>query len=501
MRGPGATADSSRGMLRRLSSDESGIALILAVITMGVLASLTASVVFAVTVNHRSAAGSANSDKAFALAEQALAYAEGRLYSSATSGEPTLVPSTTFTQDGGTGTYSGVLSGSTWTLTGQGVVGGVTRKVTSQATVPAAVTVPDPTPWSYLYSDSHASCSTTISDGVDINVPLYAQGGLCVTGEALSDDVNFTGSDLEVGGNLSFTGNKVKIGKSNQPISKMNVVGTCPVNPCDGAHSPIYVNAPGVGHTLTPSLAMPTVDLSGNYTAADPGPTHACQTGSGIPSPFFDSNATLNNSVASINLFPAGVSYDCKIGTNEIKWDGSENLTVNGRFYFDGSLNLSTDNKSYVYSGSGTLYFTGTVNFSGDDVNLCAVTGVKKDNHGHLKDCKGNWNPDTNGLIIVAGCWANTPEANPASPTLATTCMNLSGKKVTIQAGLLAKTGFTVTEHDATVLGPVLADTITMAEETDFKSLKPFHTLPTGAPSNGSVTIFPPALPATNWNG
>src|SRR6266568_2600494 len=83
MSGGAASADSSRGMLRRLAREESGIALVLALVTMAVLASLTTAVTIAVTVNHRSAGQSANADIAFSLAQLGLAYAEGKVYSSA----------------------------------------------------------------------------------------------------------------------------------------------------------------------------------------------------------------------------------------------------------------------------------------------------------------------------------------------------------------------------------------------------------------------------------
>ena len=65
----------------------------------------------------------------------------------------------------------------------------------------------------------------------------------------------------------------------------------------------------------------------------------------------FRSNSRADVTVTT--LFPAS-AYDCFYGTNELRWDGSSKLFVNGVFYFDGGLSLSTS-KSVYYSGSGSL--------------------------------------------------------------------------------------------------------------------------------------------------
>ena len=108
-------------MLRRLAQDEQGVALILALIFVLVLSSLSASVLISSAVNHRTSYNSANATHAFALGEEGLANAEGVLYTKVTGGcTSNCVPSSSFTQDGGTVSYSGSLSGSTWTVIGTG---------------------------------------------------------------------------------------------------------------------------------------------------------------------------------------------------------------------------------------------------------------------------------------------------------------------------------------------------------------------------------------------
>ena len=475
-------------MLRRLIRDEQGVALVLALIAMLVLGGLSASILTATAVNHRSAKVSADANHAFSLAENGLAYAEGRLYSAPTSAEGVLVPGTSFTPDGDTGmvAYHGTLCDGTttpscspkvWTLYGVGTYNGVTRTVSAKATIPTVTTVtpvtstttttatasvPDSTIWNYIYVNSPSGC-TSISGSVTINVPLYTQGGLCING-----NVKYTGSDLEVAGALSVTGNAA-IGSSAARISKLNVAGSCTPAPCDGSHAPIWVNVPGVGHTLTPVLTMPTVNLPNEYASVNPGPAagHACQAGSNVPANFFDNNTTLNLSDGSINLFPSGQPYDCKVGSNELKWDGTSKLTVNGAFYFDGNFSF-TGNQQIVYSGKGTLFFTGTISQSGT-TQLCGIAA-----------CAGTWDTATNVLVLVAGCWANST----GSSLVTTNCVSLSGS-AKLQAGIYTSSGYTVS-GTALNMGPVLAQTASLTGNVS--QMLPIHNLPVDAPLNSTTT-------------
>src|SRR3954469_11306343 len=106
-----AHADERSVTSRRLVQDESGQVLMLALFAILTPSLTTAAILLATAVNHRSAAQSADAKKAFALAEQGLAYAEGRLYTAPTTAESVLVPGTTITPSDGDGeiTYSGTL--------------------------------------------------------------------------------------------------------------------------------------------------------------------------------------------------------------------------------------------------------------------------------------------------------------------------------------------------------------------------------------------------------
>jgi len=64
----------TRRILQRLIRDEAGVALVLALMVMAVLAGTTAALLLPGTVNQRNSLKSADARQAFALAETALAY-------------------------------------------------------------------------------------------------------------------------------------------------------------------------------------------------------------------------------------------------------------------------------------------------------------------------------------------------------------------------------------------------------------------------------------------
>jgi hypothetical protein len=224
------------------------------------------------------------------------------------------------------------------------------------------------------------------------------------------------------------------------------------------------------------------------YASTNPGPAtgHDCQAGSGVPAGFFDTAGThvLNNSVASVNLFPNS-DYDCHVGSNEIKWNHTTStLLVTGEFYFDGSLNLS-GGTHVVYTGQGTLYFTGTITTSGG-FQVCGIV-----------NCTTSWNPDTNGIILIAGCWSNsTGSVLVSQATTGHYCVDYGGTN-NFQVGTYCATDYHI-NGSSTNMGPVLASTLSLGGSTS--TLIPFHVMPPGTPLN-SITTYLPATSPTSWNG
>lgn len=469
-------------MRLRLVREEKGVALVLALMSMTVLSLGAAAVLTIVAVNHRTSYNSVNARRAFGIAQAGLAYAEGNVYGAAAAHDTSQVHTTvqSFTLDGGTGLYWSSVAGDghTWTMYGQGTYGGITRVVHAQADVPSPVTVTDSGVWNYLYADSTSgSCPTTIGGSTIVSVPVLVRGNLCLQSQ-------YSGSQLQVGGNLTVSGGKGQVGTASSKVPVLRIGGTCNgVTPatggCDGKHSPIY--ATSVSQSLDVQPQMPPINLSNAYNTANPGPGagHACQTGSGVPTPFFDNDTTLNNSLSSVNLFPSS-PYDCVNGANEIKWTPSSGtLYVNGTFYFDGSLALSS-NLSIVYSGQGTLYFTGGISTAGG-LHWCGI-----------QNCTSAWNPDTSGIVLVAGCWANST----GSLLITGNCVSYGGNSV-LQVATYCATNYYIA-GTATNWGPVLASTLQL--NGNMSTLVPFHIMPPGTPLNTSTSYLPASSPSY-WSG
>jgi hypothetical protein len=503
-------------MTRRLIHDESGVALVIAIVTMLVLGSLTSALLFSVAVNHRSAYQSANAERAFGLAEEGIAYAEGRLYASPQS-DLTLsstLPSGDSTHpafDSGQGwTYSGVYASAsrTWTITGTGTYLGMTRKVVVQVpinVVTSSLIHDDTSVYAYMFADSPSCSSVSLSGNGAVTVPLYSNG--CVN---LMDHTQFDGNDLEVGGNLNF-GPNAGVGQRTQHIGTMNVVGICTGNgisaSCgDGNTNPIYANS--IGHTLTPpNLHLPAINLQEQNPTCGAGSTN-------VPAGFFDTDSTLNNPTRAINLFPSGAPYDCKLSDgDEIIWDGVRNFTINGvgPFYFDGSLSMA-GTQQVIYRGFATLFFSGTFTMSGQ-AWLCGYSGVTTTTTGHGNNqstsysCNSQWDPAgtrtgvKNELIFVAGCYADSTMSTSHEVTYAGSgryCVDLTGQN-TLQVGSVMNQDYH-SGGQATNYGPVVAETLTVAGNPG--QLLPLSVLPAGAPTTYTTTLTNNSGGKPyNWNG
>ena len=495
-----------RSLVRRVVREEDGIALVMALALILVLSITTAGILLAGTVNQRETYVSNQERQAFAIAQEGLAFAEGMVYAAAQNhGTPPTGTQDLPAQPVGSGTYyaSVAADGVTWTMVGTGTVAGITRTVSAQANVPSAVTTTDPSVWNYLYADSTSlSCPLSISGGVSVSVPILTRGNLCISGGG-----HYTGSQLEVGGNFSDTGGS-NVGTASSSVAKVKVAGSCTVQPnstytvtpgtsyCNGRQSPLWATAVGTTLDVTPS--MPSIGQPSSWNPNGDGSwaglksvyaNEAALAKSGCPANLFDNDSTMNDSLSSSALtsamFPSNSSYDCKVGSSEIKWTatgqfcGSGTLYVSGTLVFDGSLSLGCGWK-IVYSGQASLWFVGGVTIAGG-VDFCGIA-----------NCTASWNPDVNGVIVVAGCWANST----GSSLITSSCVHLSGGAKG-QFGVYAVTQYT--EDGGTVnMGPVLANNISLAGGA--ATLIPFHEFPPGTPLNTS-TSYLPASPPTDWAG
>lgn len=509
-----------RRLVHRVVREEDGIALVMAIALMLVLAITTAGILVAGTANQRTTFVSNEARQAFAIAQEGLAYAEGCLYAAANT--HTTPPCTTATaipdEPVGSGTYYASVAGDgvTWTMVGTGTVDGIARTVQAQADVPSPVTTTETGVWNYVYADETGSC-TTWNGNVTVAVPVLVRGSLCLSGSQ-----TFTGATLGVGGDISVTGS-AKIGSASQPIQTVGVgltsssTNTCTLGNnaavmpgtgnCDGKHSPLYATTIGEGVATTPSMPCigqpsswdPTCTGSNDGTWSSLTSFYSKQAAlpkSGCPANLFDNDTTLNNSDTSISSVMFGsTAYDCQIGSSsspctssqnvcELKWTpATSTLAATGQFYFDGSLSLSGLN--VTYSGLSTFYFTGGV--TANPATFCAAS-AKTGN----QSCTAAWNTLTDGIIMVAACWANST----GSSLITSSCVGLGGN-TTVQFGVYCVTQYS-TSGGASNMGPVLANSLSLGGGA--QTLIPFHYFPPGTPLNTSTSYLPASSP-TNWAG
>ncbi len=173
---------------------------------LGVLSLTGATLIYYSTSNARSASASKGRETAYTLAEAGVAQGLSVLNSSLNPLTGSLLSPTTLQLEGGSVTYSGTLSGETWTITSTGTVkspagaSNITRTLTRSAQVYGLNSGASVAAWSRWYADSTTSC-LTIED-VNITMPLATRGDLCMRGSASVTGENTT---LEVGDDITMT--------------------------------------------------------------------------------------------------------------------------------------------------------------------------------------------------------------------------------------------------------------------------------------------------------
>jgi Tfp pilus assembly protein PilX len=443
----------SRTTQRRVS-DERGQSLVIALLVMTFLAVSLGTVMFFTAGNQRNANYQKAAQVATSLAQAGVNDGVSVLANPANSCCLTL----TYAADGsGTAvlpdnkSYSGIIKhpantnttmspGSTlkwwgtyaagpqvWTLYGQATVPNPTGPTGSSIVkmVSATVQVHQPKPgnidvgvWNTIYSPygPSAGCDTQVAQGVNLKVPLYVGGNLCLQNGAMVNAPVYVGGFLYVNNKQAQIGCTATNGNgctTPAPVHSAHVGSYCQVqnggtqvNPCKSepvqGNQPdtnIWVQSPNSWNpTGLPSdfidpvtgqlITAPTIcwaqgtcsgDLTGGwYSMASPGPLHPCTTVSGNP-PVFDApgdtvwgpnqgqpggdvpattfNPATNSTYTTnpFNLTPNGQSYTCQTSSGELSWNStSKTLTVSGTIFIDGSVLVSTNSQTPItYTGTG----------------------------------------------------------------------------------------------------------------------------------------------------
>lgn len=406
--------------------DERGIALVLAMLIMMVLAIALSSLIYFTSTNSRSSRYAKAQQLATTLADAGINNDLAILfnpYNAADLLNPKLLPAQgPKAYEGGTVTWEGVLgSDDVWTLTATGKVTNptgpgaqpVTRTLTARVPIKGPLTTGLKLPvWNFIYSARTGNiCDMTIDQSVALTSPIFVEGNLCLRSTA-----TLNGATVGVRGQLTLSQPQNAVGSSSKPVREVFVGNGCIyknfalVNPCRPEPTPTKTNIWATQfYTSLPAdlsgIALPPVDWAGWYKYASPGPWRPCTTTAGSV-PVFD-NMTLdpttgtnvpdgfNNNVAGIfDLTPSGSDYTCQTRRGELSWNHlTHTLTISGTVFIDGSAKVD-NGAANVYQGQGVIYLGGTMLIKNS--KLCAVLNAAK------TDCDfASWNPNSTLLVFA----------------------------------------------------------------------------------------------------
>jgi Flp pilus assembly protein TadG len=424
-------------VLRRLLRDESGIALVLTLMTMTVMTISAGTVIVYTTSSQHESSQAKGGDAAYRLAEAGLSNAIATLGNP--SGDATL--STTLKNSEATADSKVYSSGTSkwwgtydatnkqWAVSGKGIVvnpsantGDLMR--TLNVTVPLLASLTgtlNTHAWDYIMSTGTGDptgCDMNIADGsntgnpVTVNSRLYVMGNLCL-GTNQGGVGNIITGPLVVKGQIKNLQGSSGVGTNGTPVNEIDSVGGCRTGLSGTVHSPCVNGTDRMYATLissvAPSVTAPAVDWDGWYANAKPGPSSGCTTTNTGATPTFDGNGVRDNSVSTVFNLTPGADYTCVNGpannpNGVLSWKFStKTLTISGTIFIDGSM-IAGNGVQNQYNGQGTIYLSGTFRMTANTELCGSVNGT---------NCEfTTWNPNTELMGIVANAQAGQ---NPAT--------------------------------------------------------------------------------------
>ncbi|HEY6960916.1 MAG TPA: pilus assembly PilX N-terminal domain-containing protein [Gaiellaceae bacterium] len=499
-------------MLRRLR-DESGIALVIALMTMTVLTIVTTTAIYYSTASEHESNYSKASDAAYRLAETGVNNAMAALgYNQTNALSTTALKNTEATADSqtyasGTSKWWGTLNTSTkiWTIYGKGIVTNpaantsvVTRTVTATMQVTYSYNQPVNTQaWNYIYltnTGGSNTCDVTLQQNVQLDAPLYIDGNLCFLNNSNIRQDLLTPTipvSVVVKGKVAWANNGSSIGMSaTNTVANVYIAGGCgnslasfhsPCTTGGGSHDPIYTPS---FSTSPPTVAAPAVNwvTDGWYANANPGPMHPCSVSSGTV-PSFDGGPSPNNTQqnltspyangsipTTVNITPSGQSYTCQTSQGELSWNATTHtMTVKGVVYIDGNVSVG-DGSVDEYNGQATLYASGYITING---TMCG-----KRNAGNTACDFANWNPNTEMWILAA-------HGNDGSGYSVVFPNN-----ATWEGGIYATNSINLL-NNGTIEGPIIGGSADFNQNVTARPFPVITTVPLGAPGNPNVYAQP----------
>ena len=474
------------------------MALVIALAMMTVLSiSVGAAVTYSMS-NTQSSRQSKGRQLSSVLAEAGINNSVAVLTASGTDPmDPTLLPERTNSYEGGSVTWSGVLSGRMWTLTSIGKATNSNgpnmathdRTITAQAEISYRdYQTATNTSWNWLFAyGTGSTCDMTLNGSVNLSAPLYVAGNLCLDGTA---QISGSNTRLLVQDKVTLYQTANRIGTSTTSINEARIKNGCKWS-TNLLHAPCRYGPGVVGNESTTddnvwasnrtgsspnqiipnnptTMTTPVPDWDYWYANSSPGPNYPCNSSSTGTLPTFDNNAARDNSVGTVwQLTPAGVSYDCRSSAGRLKWDHTTSvLTVYGVVFFDGSVAVSNATIDYNYWAA--IYLSGT--FMADNARLCSVVSS-----GTCSTSPFAF-PFFGALLIVAN---GTGGQVPAGTSI-------QFKNGSFMQGLALGTGAIEVDASSSTHGPLIGQTLKLSG--NIRSWSNFIWVPAGTPGNANTS-------------
>jgi len=462
-------------------SDESGIALIMALGVMLVLTILVTATLAFTSSSSRDASLKQSGQSAYSLAEAGLSQAEAQLYahfydsSGNKTNNTTLYDPTWFTgagipssQQSPTSTAACTSTStcmswgpSSWTATGSAYVKGVlvlqgtgrvpnptggaqlTRTVTDKIYIEQLPQyVPPPSYWTELYSGATGQpCDLQLGQTVNANAPIYVAGNLCLTSAASIEGAKVT---LMVQGNIRLQKGGADIGKTTR-VTSVQVGGGC-VKSNNGAYitpCPINTGTTSIydssGNTTAPAPAvqtLPSVDWAG-IAAQQAASTVSCTNGVSLSSAtFYLTPASGAGSTGYTCTVSDGVS-GATVGS--ITYNASAHtVALYGDLYFSGNLDIS-NGTPVTYTGVASFFVAGTT-FAANNTVLCVhVSGSSCDfANANTVGSPDYWDTTKSVLIIESQGLLSSTNLSFQGGLYSATEINLGGGQGSTQGPLVS---------------------------------------------------------------
>jgi Tfp pilus assembly protein PilX len=533
--------------LRRLSEQEHGFALVIALAVTVVFSMTVVTVIEAAASNSRTADRSKGRISAYSLAEAGINNAGSILsksnpydphtlhpqgaYAQADCASPPANPTNTpllgntcspysWSYDGGTTTMWSWFDSNTsnWTITSTGSVrnafGGAptTRTLTATVHIRAQASQINVVPaWNYVFiKDTTPNvCNVTLDQTTTLSSSLYVEGNLCFKNSAGLSEPNAADPVLlEVRGKLvwlSGSSKGVGIQSPLQEITSAKIGGGCTTglvtavaHTCSSASDYFYVKSGGYT-TVAPAINAPTLtstDWDGYYQSATVSRLKPCNTG-GLPGTSFDNDTIRNTSLPSTFILTAGSSYTCRT-TNangavvgELDWNASTRiLDVRGTVFIDGNVSIDGVVKYRGVNAAGTHPGGSDGSDGTGGMMVMYVSGtVSLTNTGVF--CGWNSSNDTSSYA------SGTCDFNAWTPSNSM-FMFIAGGGVTLSQGsyfqgALFTAGVVSLGQSAQTEGPIIGGSLTLGQSVKMKPLPGLADLPLGAPGNPNTSGLPEA--------